>query len=197
MDKIVIVDEEKKLARRVKPAEEKPAWYAMSAPYSRELKAKAALDELHIECYVPMRYELVQKGRLKKRILVPAIHNLIFVHALRSRINEVKRKIDYLQYRTTVKGGKNVPIVVPPKQMDDFRRVCESENEKVEVLLPGNVRLTKGTPVRIVGGEWDGVEGVFARLAGHRSRCVVVEIPMVASVATATISPDQIEIVEE
>ena len=64
------------------------------------------------------------------------------------------------------------------------------------IVFKSGSRL-EGSIVRIVGGEWDGVEGVFARLAGHRSRCVVVEIPMVASVATATISPDQIEIVEE
>lgn len=196
MDNIVIVDEEKKLARRVKPAEEKPAWYAMSAPYSRELKAKAALDELHIECYVPMRYELVQKGRLKKRMLVPAIHNLIFVHALRSRINEVKRKIDYLQYRTTVKEGRNVPIEVPLKQMDDFRKVCESHNEKVKVLLPGSVSLAKGTRVRVTGEEFEGVEGVFVKVAGNRGRSVVVEIPGVATVISATLSPDLIEVIE-
>lgn len=196
MDNIVIVDEEKKLARRVKPAEEKPAWYAMSAPYSRELKAKAALDELHIECYVPMRYELVQKGRLKKRMLVPAIHNLIFVHALRSRINEVKRKIDYLQYRTTVKEGRNVPIEVPLKQMDDFRKVCESYNEKVKVLLPGSVSLAKGTRVRVTGEEFEGVEGVFVKVAGNRGRSVVVEIPGVATVISATLSPDLIEVIE-
>ena len=196
MDNIVIVDEEKKLARRVKPAEEKPAWYAMSAPYSRELKAKAALDELHIECYVPMRYELVQKGRLKKRMLVPAIHNLIFVHALRSRINEVKRKIDYLQYRTTVKEGRNVPIEVPQKQMDDFRKVCESHNEKVKVLLPGSVSLAKGTRVRVTGEEFEGVEGVFVKVAGNRGRSVVVEIPGVATVISATLSPDLIEVIE-
>ena len=196
MDNIVIVDEEKKLARRVKPAEEKPAWYAMSAPYSRELKAKATLDELHIECYVPMRYELVQKGRLKKRMLVPAIHNLIFVHALRSRINEVKRKIDYLQYRTTVKEGRNVPIEVPLKQMDDFRKVCESHNEKVKVLLPGSVSLAKGTRVRVTGEEFEGVEGVFVKVAGNRGRSVVVEIPGVATVISATLSPDLIEVIE-
>ena len=197
MDKIVIVDEERKLARRVREAEEQPQWYAMSAPYSRELKAQAALGEMAVQCYVPMRYQVVQKGAIRKRLLLPVIHNLIFVYDRRSRIDEVKRKIGWLQYRTTVKDGKNVPIVVPAKQMADFRRVCESENEKVEVLLPGRVSLKTGTRVRIIGDEWNGVEGVFVRLAGHRSRCVVVEIPMVASVATATISPDQIELIED
>lgn len=196
MDKIVIVDEERRLARRVGEPEEQPQWYAMSAPYCRELKAQAALGEMAVQCYVPMRYQVVQKGAIRKRLLLPVIHNLIFVYDRRSRIDEVKRKIGWLQYRTTVQGAKNVPIVVPAKQMADFRRVCESENEKVEVLLPGNVRLAKGTRVRIIGGEWDGIEGVFVRLAGHRSRCVVVEIPMVAYVATATISPDQIEVIE-
>lgn len=196
MDKIEIVDFERRLARRVREAPEQPAWYVMSAPYCRELKAREALGELGIECFVPMRYELVQNGRLRKRVLQPVIHNLIFVYERRSRLNEVKRKLGYLQYRTTVMEGRGVPIVVPPKQMEDFRRVCESENEKVRVLLPGNVSLEKGTRVRVTGDEWNGVEGVFVRVAGQRGRSVVVEIPGVAAVMTATISPDYIEVIE-
>ena len=196
MDRIEIVDYEKRLARRVPKPEEQPAWYAMSAPYSRELKARAALEEMHIECWVPMRYEVIQKGRIKKRMLVPVIHNLIFVFDRRSHLDEVKKKIGYLQYKITVKDGRGVPIEVPLKQMEDFRRVCESENEKVKVLLPGGITLEKGTRVRIISDELHGVEGTFVRVAGQRGRSVVVEIPFVAQVVTATISPDLIEVIE-
>ena len=197
MDKIVIVDEERRLARRIQPEEEQPAWYAMSAPYCRELKAREALSGFNVECWVPMRYEVVKRGRIKQRMLVPVLHNLIFVFDRRSRIDEVKRRIGYLQYRTMVNEGKNVPIVVPASQMADFRRVCESENDKVRVLLPGSVSLEKGTKVRIISGEFEGVEGTFVRLAGGRGRRVMVEIPFVASVVTATISPDFIEIADK
>ena len=192
----MIVDSEKKIARRVVPLPEEPAWFAMSAPYCRELKARDALLDIGITCYVPMRYQVIQKGRIKKRKLVPVIHNLIFVYERRSIIDQLKRRIGYLQYRTTVKDGKNVPMVVPPKQMEDFRRVCESENDKVKVLLPGSVSIAKGTRVRIISGELSGVEGVFVKVAGNRGHSVIVEIPGLATVISATISPDLIEVIE-
>ena len=77
---------------------EKIVWYAMRATYRRELAVKKILDELSIESFIPMRYEIiVEKGRKKKR-LVPIIHNLIFVHATLSVVKEVKGRIQHLQY---------------------------------------------------------------------------------------------------
>ena len=42
-----IIDEERRLVRRAAPPkEEGTVWFAMSAPYCREMKAKALLDEM-------------------------------------------------------------------------------------------------------------------------------------------------------
>ena len=35
-------------------------WFPMRVTYNRELKVKAALDQLGIENFLPMRYELVE-----------------------------------------------------------------------------------------------------------------------------------------
>ena len=196
-DKYIIVNEEKKLVRRRAVMPEERQWFAMSAPYSRELKAGAALDELHIESYVPMRYTLVRKGGIKKKLLLPVIHNLIFVFESRSRLNEVKKRIGYLQYRTTVKDGRSEPIVVPSEQMESFRKVCESANEKVQIVTPQHTpAIETGTRVRILGDEFQGVEGYFVKLSGRRGRSVIVVIPGVATAITATVSPDLIEVIE-
>ena len=57
------------------------AWYPMRVTYGREVKVKQALDDLGIENFLPMHYELVDLGDgNKKRMLVPAIHNLIFIY---------------------------------------------------------------------------------------------------------------------
>ena len=57
---------------------EKSLWWAMSAPYRRELKAKAILDSCGIECFVPMRNQPVRKrSGAMVRELRPAVHNLI------------------------------------------------------------------------------------------------------------------------
>ena len=197
MDRIEIIDEEKKIARRVPPEPEAPQWFAMSAPYSRELKAAEALAEMRIEHYVPMRYEIIQKGAVKKKMLVPAIHNLIFVHALRQDIQAAKGKIYYLQYRTMPSGVRNVPIVVPDKQMADFIRVCGSTGASAKIFAPGEVQIPEGARVRILGGELSGVEGKFVRLSGKRNRALVIEIPFVASAVLATLSPDLVEVLDQ
>lgn len=194
-DKIEIVDLEKKIARRILPPPDEPRWFAMSAPYRRELKAQAALDEKGIENYVPMRYEIVVKGAMKKKMLVPVIHNLIFVYCKKETIQNAKQSIPYLQYRTNREGDKNVPIIVPDKQMKDFKKVCDSYDEQIRFFLPGELNVTKVTRVRITEGKFAGVEGTFVRLAGKRGRSVVVEIPFITNVATAIIAPEDVEVI--
>lgn len=196
-DKIEIVDPEKKIARRILPPPDVPKWFAMSAPYRRELKAQAALGEKGIENYVPMRYEIVVRGAVKKKMLVPVIHNLIFVHCTKETIQNAKQSIHYLQYRTNREGGKNVPIIVPDKQMEDFKKVCDSYDEQIRFFLPGEIDIAKGARVRIIGGEFTGVEGTFVKLAGKRGRSVMVEIPFITNVATAIIAPEYVEVIED
>lgn len=197
MDRIEIVDEERKIARRVPPVPEAPQWFAMSAPYSGELKAAEALRAMGIESYVPMRYEIIQKGAVKKKLLVPAIHNLIFVHAPRTDVQAAKGKIRRLQYHTIPSGGRNVPIVVPDKQMEDFMRVCGSTGAGAAIFAPGEVQIPEGARVRIIGGELSGVEGRFVRLSGKRRRTLVVEIPFVASAVLASLTPDLVEVLDQ
>lgn len=170
-------------------------WFALSAPYRNELKAKSFLDERGVENYLPMQYKIItNKSGKKERKLVPIISNLLFARTTRSYLQDIKTGIHYLQYRTRIENGRNVPIVVPDYQMDQFIKVCETHNDKLLYLAPDEIDLAKGTLVRVVGGPFDGIEGVFVKVKGVRSRRVVVQIEGVA-VATAEIEPQYIEVV--
>lgn len=172
-------------------------WFAMSAPYRRELKAKDYLDNKGVECYVPMRQALVEKhGGIKFRQMVPAIHNLIFVHATRQTIKELKRGVNFLQYMTCPEGGKNSPITVPDRQMQQFIAITQADNENITYLRPDEVDITKGTRIRIHGGTFDGTEGYFVKIQGKRNRRVVMLIEGVTAVALTEISTDFIEIIK-
>ena len=177
-------------------ADSQVVWFAMSAPYRRELKARDYLQAKGIECFIPMANTIVQKRNgTKIRQLVPAIHNLIFVHTSKSIIQELKRGVDYLQYRTTPKNGKNIPIIVPDRQMQQFIAVTQTANEELIYLRPEEVDLRKGTKVRLHGGAFDGTEGIFVKLRGKLKPRVVLLIQGVAAVALAEISADLIEII--
>ncbi len=64
-------------------------WFAMRVTYHRELEAKRLLDEKGVENFIPMKYE--KSPRTGKKRLVPVIHNIIFVRATASGIQELKQ----------------------------------------------------------------------------------------------------------
>ena len=176
-------------------SEEELLWFAMSSPYRRELKARDFLISKNVECFVPMRYAMTEKRNGRKcRQLVPAVHNLIFVHTTRERIKQLKQGVDFLQYRTRPENGKNIPITVPHRDMQQFIAITEKNNEELIYLTPGEIDLKKGTRVRVHGGPFDGTTGLFIKIRGKRSKRVVIEIEGLTAVALAEITPDLIEL---
>ena len=67
-------------------------WYPMRVTYNRELKVKAHLDGMDIENFLPMHYDMIETTSGRKAELVPAIHNLIFVHSTQEVITDLKIK---------------------------------------------------------------------------------------------------------
>lgn len=164
-------------------------WHAMRVTYRRELKAKEYLDERGIENYIPMRHIIVTRNGRKQRRFEPAIHNLIFVHSSQQTIQQIKQRIDYLQYIIDRNGEK---IVVPNMQMDQFMSITQTNHESLRFFTPDQLDLSKGDRVRIYGGAFDGHEGIFVKIKGIRSKRVVITIPEIAAVAIE-IAPDLIE----
>ena len=104
------------------------AWFAMSATFGRELKAKDFLEKEEVECFIPMKYEIIDDRKQgKTRKLIPAIHNLLFVHTTKERIQALKTGLSYLQYLTKPLDGRNIPIIVPDNQMQQFITVLLSK----------------------------------------------------------------------
>lgn len=172
---------------------EKPVWYAMRAIFRKEMDTKKLLDKEGIRSFIPMCYALALKGGKKERVLVPAVTNLIFVHATSTTIKEVKVKTEYLQY--IIDSRSKTKIIVPDNQMKHFIAVASICHEKMIYLKPEEVNLKKGMPVRIIGGPFDGIEGFFMKVKGARTRRVVVLVHGIAAIATAEIETDLIEVI--
>lgn len=166
----------------------------MRATYRREPDAMRLLEKEKLGCFVPMQYKMcIRKGK-KIRALVPVVHNLIFVHACPSEVQRVKSQVTYLQYITDTRSGKK--IIIPDVEMQRFIAVAGSYNDHLLYFQPEELNLSKGTKVRITGGDFEGQEGVFLKVKGARDRRVVVEIQGVIAVAMATIHPDLIEVIK-
>lgn len=174
--------------------QEKEIWFAMRATYRREMDAMRLLEKERLACFVPMQYKFSVKKGKKVRALVPVVHNLLFVHARPSEVKRVKALVTYLQYITDTRSGQK--IVVPDKQMQRFIAVSGTYDDQLLYFRPEELNLSKGTRVRITGGEFEGQEGVFLKVKGARDRRVVIEIQGVIAVAMATIHPELIEVIE-
>lgn len=178
-------------------AREALEWFAMSATFGRALKAKETIESHSIRCFVPMKYAIVSDHRQGKvRRLVPAISNLIFVYTTKTIIQNLKSSIPWLQYLTRHDDGRNVPIIVPEYQMQQFMAVCETHDEHLVYLAPEEVNLEAGTPVRIVGTPFDGVEGTFVKVEKSHRKRVVVLVQGVAAVMITELTDGYLQVLD-
>ena len=73
---------------------ESEIWYAMRATYRRELDAMRLLEKEKLSCFIPMQYKISVKKGKKVRVLMPVIHNLVFVYACPSEVKRVKSQMN-------------------------------------------------------------------------------------------------------
>ncbi len=166
-------------------------WFPMRVTYQREMKVKAELDRLGIENFVLMRYKVVESqndGDMElRRVLVPAISNLIFVRSTQERLSELKRRnevLEPLRYMMDhTAAGEHTIMTVPDKQMENFMRVASQTDDSVMWLDDETIVGKEGKRVEIMGGAFEGVVGVIRRV--KRCKRVVVELEGIASVAIA------------
>ena len=167
----------------------------MRALYRTELKTQARLNEAGIETFIPIKETITTIRGRKKKVKIPAISNLIFVHSTQRRLAAFTAEDGKFQYTFKRGGMSNEPLIVPDKQMNDFIRAY-SHSERPLYFSPGELKLEKGTRVRIIGGPLDSCEGVLMKVSGARSKRLVVSIPGTMNVAVE-ISPELIEIIPD
>ena len=169
-------------------------WYVMRA-HKAEAKAEEKLSGAGIEYYIPKAWVVrVYHGRKTKR-LVPVIPGIIFVRASHRTIVDFKIANNYLQFVIWNRRDGQEYLIVPDRQMEDFIKISSDPNADALYLAPEEVNIKKGAKVRIIGGDLDGVCGVFMKVKGKRNRRLVVLLDGVTAVA-AEIQPDLIEVIE-
>lgn len=170
-------------------------WYVMSA-FRQEKKAECALQERGVLCYVPKRYVIKTLNGRKLRTLQPAIANLIFVYASWNEMIELKQTLDYLQFQTQVIQKKRHVIVVPDDEMEQFIRVTELAQEDICYYRPEELDTAKGQLVRVIGGNFNGVEGKLMKITGKRQKRVVLQLEGVLAVAITIENPEYLEVIK-
>lgn len=174
-------------------------WFPMRVTYNRELKVKEHLDEMNVENFIPMHYEFIGKGNDRKRKLVPAIHNLVFIKSTKQQLTHLKQSIKELEplrfiVRTTLDGNSEI-LRIPDRQMENFMRVASKQDDSVMFLQPGDYINKVGRRVLITEGVFAGVEGVIKRFKSNRH--VVVQMEGLAAVAITYVPTNYIATINE
>jgi transcription antitermination factor NusG len=142
------------------------SWYAGKVRYRTEKKIKNYLEKEGIEHYIPFQEEK------------PLIPCMVFIRTDQERVFSLPVEcgctIDYL-YDSDTKEFQ----VIPDRQMENFM-LLQRFSDKMFILLHPET-LKTGEKVRVIKGEFEGIEGELVRIKGHKR--VVVRIEGVVSLA--------------
>jgi len=168
-------------------------WYVLFAAKGRAATMKQYFEKANIECFYPLYYneQRIRNCERTKPTLQPLFGNLLFVKSSQECLAPLLRELRqwfsttndlYYRYRD---GEERKIVVVPDAQMQNFIAVSGCIKERIIYLSNEEVNFAKGTRVRVIGGVFAGVEGIFMKIKG--SSRVVVSLPNLLSVATAFI----------
>ena len=168
-------------------------WFVLRVTYNRTQKACDIISTANVQSYMPMHY-VIKKEIGKKRILQPLLPNLFFVYATRETVNSIIKKKGeetsvlkfYLDKTKPLEdNGKHPPLTIPFTSMTNFIKATSTDSEHVRIVSAEQCHYKSGDIVKVIEGEFKGVTGRVARIAGQQR--IVVEISGLCLVATAYI----------
>lgn len=172
-------------------------WFVLRVSYGRIDEAKTFVEAKGLECYVPLRYKEVRKQGKKRIITEPLLPSFIFVHAEAEQVetllhdnkvvaNESRALLSYYFDHTVYRQDypdRNPPLTIRDEAMKNFIRLTSVKNPHIIPVTSNSIQFKLGDNVVVTEGEFKGVHGMVARIAGQQR--VVVELFDGCLVATA------------
>lgn len=184
-------------------------WFVLRVSYGRIIKAKAFVETKGFECYVPMRYKEVRKQGKKRIITKPLLPSFLFVHATAEQVetllhdnkvasNESRPLFSYYFDHTIHRQDNpdhNPPLTIRDEAMNNFIRLTSIKNPHIIPVTSDNIQFKLGDMVVVTEGEFKGIRGRVARIAGQQR--VVVELFDGCLVATAYVPKEAMKLYNE
>lgn len=172
-------------------------WFVLRVSYGRIDKAKTFVEAKGIESYVPLRYKEVRKQGKKRIIPIPLLPSLIFIHVSAEQVeallhdnkvvsNESRALLSYYFDHTIHcqnNPDRNPPLTIQDEAMNNFIRLTSIKNPHIIPVTSNSIQFKLGDNVVVTEGEFKGIHGRVARIAGQQR--VVVELFDGCLVATA------------
>lgn len=184
-------------------------WFVLRVSYGRIDKAKTFVEAKGLECYVPLRYKEVRKQGKKRIIPKPLLPSLIFLHASAEQVeallhnnkvvvNDSRPLLSYYFDHTIHRQDnpdRNPPLIIRDEAMNNFIRLASIKNPHIIPVTSNSIQFKLGDNVVVTEGEFKGVHGRVARIAGQQR--VVVELLDGCLVATAYVPKEAMKLYNE
>lgn len=131
-----------------------PQWVAIYTKSRSEKVTAQKLSDMGYVTYLPIQHKLRQWSDRWKNVEVPLIPSYIFARITKSDVVPVRSVAGVV----CIVSWKGQPAIIPQSDIDTMRRMMDSDNE---VYVRNTSMLKKGSRVRIVGGHFEGIEGML------------------------------------
>lgn len=187
--------------------DETKRWYILSAKdgikgLERQFDAISALRRRQgkspVEYFMPTCVEhssLSGKPAIRRKKLMG---NYVFVHDTYSHVVEIKAIVESLSLlpQPGHSQGERRYMTLDDDQMAVFKAIAGAYANELPCYPIGSVELDEGDQVEIIGGEFDGMKGVLQCSQGRNGGRVLMSVGDLFLVATPSIGPQYIRILE-
>ena len=174
-------------------------WFVLRVSYGRVLKAEEIIDARNIECYAPKRHKQITKFGKNNIITGSLIPSFVFVHTSHEEVDAIlhDKKVNSIESRPLLSyyydhtsyrhnnPNPNPPLVIRDDAMDNFIKLTSVKNPHIIPVTSQNIQYKFGNHVIVTEGEFEGIQGRVARIAGQQR--VIVELFSGCLVASAYI----------
>ena len=141
-------------------------WYALRTFNCQEKKVSRFLAEKGIVHFIPMSLRAVKSkdNETEKRILVPAIHNLLFVQKQGSQqqmlqlFKECTIPVSLFRH-----PGSDIICEIPAREMIELRMLCDPQFNTSVFYTQAEAEELVGKEVRVINGPFKGSIGRLIR----------------------------------
>ena len=180
------------------------SWYLLRYGQISFQKMHSQLESSGLRYFLPS-YTAVEnrKKGVQVRVERALMFNMMFIHSSldecvkfvvnNNQLAPEDQKNEFCYDQATFR----YVITIPERQMEIFIKAVTNRNTRtIPFMKPTEIDLEKGDKVRIVGGPYDGVEGILESQKGKDGGTVYVHILNFLATRTTEIRPEFIQILE-
>jgi hypothetical protein len=175
---------------------EKAYWFVLgTTTVNREIKIYDAMKLQHIECFVPLKYQVKRVRNRQQETLVPAIAGLIFAHGTEEELKDyMLSSKDRLFFRHSAYSNHQDRLIVSDHDMRQFMAFVAENQQVVNYFSPEEIAWREGELVRVTIGTKE-YEGKIVRIKGKRKKVFALEIKN-TTFATIELTPELMQSIQ-